>query len=125
MPHYSKIDKNNIVIDVKKMTEDEHKNLEDKEKWLKTCYNCYGGEYYPYDKSLTDDTDAYRKNYGGIGYTYYKEIDAFVSPPLYPSWLIDKKTALWVAPIKKPDDNKTYLWDEKNKKWFVHNETLS
>ena len=51
----------------------------------------------------------------GIGYTYNKELDAFIPPKPYASWLLDTDTGLWNAPIAKPEGN--YSWNEDNQSW--------
>jgi len=53
--------------------------------WKQTSYNC-----------------SFRKNYAGIGYTYDEDRDAFISPKLYNSWILNESTCLWEAPIPYP-----------------------
>jgi hypothetical protein len=57
-----------------------------------------------------------RKNYAGIGYTYRADIDAFVAPQPFPSWVLNDK-AQWTAPVPMPDDGKRYGWDESTTSW--------
>ena len=69
--------------------------------WLKTSYN-----------------GNIRKNYAGIGYKYEKELDAFVPPKPFESWILEENSCQYVAPIPFPEGNqKTYFWDEKDKNW--------
>jgi len=66
-----------------------------------------------------------RKNYAGIGYTYNEDIDAFVPPKPYASWVLDNDTAQWNAPVAMPEDAgtgeppKRYSWDEPTTSWVV------
>jgi hypothetical protein len=62
-----------------------------------------------------------RKNYAGIGYSYNADIDAFVPPQPYASWVLDNDTAQWNAPVAMPEDagtgDKRYTWDEATTSW--------
>lgn len=78
--------------------------------WIKTSYNTYAGIHALGKKPL-------RKNYAGIGFTYDKELDAFIPPKVYPSWILDEETCTWIAPVEYPIDGKIYTWDELSKEW--------
>jgi hypothetical protein len=78
-------------------------------EWIQTSYNTHGGQH-PNNTPL-------RKNYAGIGYTYNRELDAFIPPKPYASWSLDEETCLWNAPVAKPEDNKNYFWDEETLSW--------
>ena len=54
----------------------------------------------------------------GIGYTYDKTRDAFISPKHYPSWLLDEATCQWAAPVAYPTDGKDYTWNEDTTNWI-------
>jgi hypothetical protein len=79
-------------------------------EWIQTSYNTHGGQH-------TLGGTPLRKNYAGIGYTYDKTLDAFIPPKPYASWILDKETCLWNAPIAYPDDNKSYRWNEDTLSW--------
>ena len=57
-----------------------------------------------------------RKNYAGIGYTYRSDIDAFVPPQPYASWVLNAN-AQWEAPTPMPTDGQMYSWDEATTSW--------
>jgi hypothetical protein len=64
-----------------------------------------------------------RVRYAGIGYSYNAQLDAFVPPKPYASWVINNTTANWEAPTPMPVvEGKTYYWDEETTSW-VENET--
>ena len=51
--------------------------------WVQTSYNTYGGVHYGLDATgsyVADGGTQLRKNYAGIGYTYDRSKDAFISP---------------------------------------------
>jgi hypothetical protein len=100
MAHFAKIDENNIVTQVVV--------VDNKEKilggtWKQTSYN-----------------GNMRKNYAGIGYTYRADIDAFVPPKPFPSWLLNAD-AQWEPPVAMPTDGQMYTWDEENINWILTN----
>ena len=114
MAHFAKIDENNVVTQVvvvdNKDTADasgvekEHIGAAHLEKilggtWKQTSYN-----------------GNTRKNYAGIGYTDRADIDAFVPPKPFASWLLNAD-AQWEAPVAMPTDGKMYSWDEATISW--------
>ena len=78
--------------------------------WIQTSYNTFGG------KHLLGGTPL-RKNFAGIGFTYDSELDAFIPPKPYTSWVLDTDSCLWNAPIAYPEDGEKYIWDEENVAW--------
>lgn len=58
-----------------------------------------------------------RKNFAGIGFTYDAELDAFIGPKPFPSWILNQETCKWQAPISYPTDGLIYKWDEANAAW--------
>lgn len=102
MSHFAKIDSNNIVTEVIVAEQDFINSgaVGDSFLWIQTSYN-----------------GNFRKNYAGIGFTYDKERDAFISPKPYPSWTLDEDTCLWECPVAYPDDGNMYIWNETDKQW--------
>jgi hypothetical protein len=76
--------------------------------WIQTSYNTRGGQH-------TLGGTPLRKNYAGIGYTYNTDLDAFIPPKPYASWVLDEETCLWNAPVAKPEGN--YTWNEDEQSW--------
>src|SRR5210317_11635 len=56
--------------------------------WLQTSYNTIGGVH-------NNDRTPFRKNYAAIGYTYDEDIDAFIPPKPYASWILNEDTCQW------------------------------
>lgn len=118
MAHYAFLDENNIVTEV--ITgKDEGEEGRDWEQWYgefrgqvckRTSYNTIGGVH-------TNGGTPFRKNYAGIGYTYRADIDAFVPPKPFASWILNAD-AQWEAPIAMPTDGKMYSWDEATTSWI-------
>jgi len=79
-------------------------------EWIQTSYNTHGNQH-PENRPL-------RGNYAGIGYIYDRQNDVFYAPQPYLSWVLNKETWLWQAPVPMPDDGKFYQWDETTKSWI-------
>jgi hypothetical protein len=58
-----------------------------------------------------------RNQYAGKGYEYHQDIDSFVSKKPYDSWTLNKDKKRYEAPTPRPDDDKSYEWDERDKQW--------
>ena len=78
--------------------------------WIQTSYNTQGGVH-------TAGGTPLRKNYAGIGFLYMADIDAFVPPKPFDSWVLNAESGTWQAPIPRPNDGKNYIWDEEILNW--------
>lgn len=76
--------------------------------WVKTSYNTFAGIHQLGGTPL-------RKNFAGIGYSYRADLDAFVPPKPFPSWILNLETCLWDAPSPKPAGS--FTWDESTLSW--------
>ncbi len=76
------------------------------------CEKLFGGTW-----KQTSYNGNFRKNYAGIGYTYNADMDAFIPPPPYPSWVLNNDTAQWEAPVPMPGGS--MLWDETTGSWVA------
>ena len=88
-------------------------------EWIQTSYNTMGGVHYNENSNTpsADQSKALRKNFAGIGYTYNAQLDAFIPPKPYNSWVLDNDTGTWKAPVTRPTDGNVYIWNESNKSW--------
>jgi len=86
-------------------------------EWIQTSYNTSGGAHYDPNTGKPDGKEALRKNTAGIGYSYDKDLDAFIPPQPYKSWKLNRETALWEAPVPMPEDGKRYSWNDKDQSW--------
>lgn len=127
MAHWSKINDDNVVTQIF-ITDDNDKAFHQQwltdtygGRWIETSFNTFAGVHTDPETHVqtTDSTKAFRKNYGGIGYTYDDARDAFIPPKRFASWILDEETCVWVPPIAKPDDGQTYRWDEQTVSWVV------
>jgi len=88
-------------------------------KWIQTSYNTRGGVHYNPEtgEPSQDQTKALRKNFASIGFTYSEQLDVFIPPKPYASWVLDEETCLWNAPVAMPTDDKRYEWNEDSLMW--------
>ena len=111
MAHFAEIDENKIVVRVLVIAnEQEHRGQEFLANelglggtWIQTSYN-----------------SKIRGNFAGAGYVYLSEEDLFMPPKPFDSWLLDKESASWVAPISKPEpiEGGYYTWDDDSQAWI-------
>ena len=123
MAHFSKLNNDNVVIDVLVIDNvDLHfldfpsseglgiqicRNLTGHQKWRQTSYNC-----------------NFRNIYGAIGCTYDEVKDVFIPSQVFSSWKLNETTNEWEAPIAFPSNVETdneepmsVFWDEDNLRW--------
>ena len=101
MSHFVKIDSTNTVTEGIVAEQDFINSglVGDSFLWIQTSYN-----------------NNFRKQYAGVGYTYDKANDVFISPKPYPSWALDASFD-WQPPTAMPDDDKDYTWNEDTTTW--------
>lgn len=117
MAHFAKLDETNTVTEIIVLNNDVVENLpfpESEPVGVSFCQNLFGGNW-----KQTSYNRSFRKNYASINGVYDADLDAFIPPKPYPSWLLDTNTCLWSPPIPYPDDGKLYRWDEPSLSWVV------
>ena len=121
MAHFAQLDENNVVTQVIVVDNKDCSDANGVEKesiGIAFCERLFGGNW-----KQTSYNGNKRKNYAGIGYTYNADIDAFVPPKPFASWLLNNDTAQWEAPVPIPADSgtgeppKTYAWNEETLSW--------
>lgn len=108
MAHFAEIDSNNIVQRVLVVSNDlEHRGQDFLAQdlglggtWIQTSYN-----------------GNFRKNFASIGYSYDESRNAFISPKIFNSWILNEDTCQWEPPITYPTDDLIYEWDEEIINW--------
>jgi hypothetical protein len=116
MAHYAFIDENNIVTNVITGREEDEivDGISDWEtyyseivgqKCLRTSWNTLEGEHRA-------GGTPFRGNFAGVGMIYHEDIDAFVDPKPFSSWVLNEEKARWEAPVPIPEENARYSWNE-------------
>lgn len=121
MAHYAQIDDNNIVLQV--LVADEIypdgktgsqwlvENIGG--RWIQTSYNTYHNAHKLNGTPL-------RGNFAGKGMTYDEDLDVFLYPKPFPSWVLNSNTFHWEAPVAEPTENpQDYQWDEEQLNWIA------
>ena len=117
MSHFAQIDANNVVTQVVVIDNKDTADASGVEKehiGAAFCERLFGGTW-----KQTSYNGNIRKNYAGIGYTYRADIDAFVPPKPFASWILNAD-AQWEAPVAMPTDGQMYSWDEATTSWKVN-----
>lgn len=110
MAHYAFVNDSNIVVDVI-VGKDESEIIDglSPEEWY--------GNFRNLRCIRTSYNANIRKNYAGIGYKYDVDLDAFIAPQPFSSWVLDEETCQWQAPVPMPNDEKMYYWNEELQEW--------
>ena len=116
MAHFAKLDENNVVTQVIVVSNRDTSDANGVEKehiGAAFCERLLGGTW-----KQTSYNGNMRKRYAGIGFLYNAELDAFIAPKPYASWVLNNTTADWEAPVTMPVvEGKTYTWDEPTLAW--------
>jgi hypothetical protein len=118
MAHFAKLDKNNKVISVH-IVANEVLDIENEEQtgidFLSNLHNHTNWKQTSYNSRI-------RKNYAGIDFIYDEQLDAFIPPQPYPSWVLNEEICQWQAPKPMPEGD-SWIWDEDFGDW-VNAKTL-
>lgn len=110
MAHFAQIDNNNVVQQILVVPDEQQHRGNDylsidlglSGTWIQTSYN-----------------GSIRKMFAGIGYTYNQELDIFLPPKPFPSWVLNSEKGEWESPIPRPEsvDGMVTIWDEETLSW--------
>jgi hypothetical protein len=112
MAHFAEINSDNIVVRVLVVPDEEEQR---------------GDEFLSIDLGLggtwvqTSYNGNIRKMFAGIGYTYNQELDIFLPPKPYNSWVLNETKGEWESPIERPEvtEGMVSIWNEENQQWDV------
>ena len=108
MAHWAEIDENNIVL---RVTVGDNNDSDEGYQWL---IDNLGGRWIK-----TSYNNNFKNKFAGIGYSYNEELDIFIEPSPFPSWIFNTETYKWEAPISIPKIDRGYFWDEENICWVL------
>ena len=125
MAHYAQLDENNIVTQVIVVSNEDLKDnngVESEDIGIAFCKKLLGAET---NWKQTSYNNSIRVRYAGIGYSYNAELDAFIAPKPFASWVLNEETADWVSPVgaaptlteAQVTARSYYTWDEENGEW--------
>lgn len=114
MAHFAELGQNNTVLRVIVVHNNElldEDGVEQEQKGADFCRRLFGGTWIQ-----TSYNGNIRKNFAAAGYHYSSELDAFIPPKRYESWVLDEDDCRWEPPVPMPE-NGVYVWDEPTLSW--------
>jgi hypothetical protein len=99
MAHFAKIDENNVVTQVIVVANEDTTDtngVEVEEIGVAFCKKLLGAET---NWKQTSYNNNFRVRYAGIGYSYNAELNAFIPPKPFASWVLVEETADWQSPL--------------------------
>lgn len=127
MAHFAQLDKNNIVINVIVVNDEDcidENNCENEEVAINYLKESIGENTI---WKQTSYNHRIRFRYAHIGGTYDSEYDVFLYPKPYPSWILNLETYDWNAIVSKPqlteeqiNNSQEYIWNESILNWQLH-----
>ena len=122
MAHFAELDENNIVLRVVVISNDEildESGRESEALGVARCRELFGENTNWVQTSYNAN---FRKNYACVGEPYVPEDDAFMEVKPFDSWVLNKETYRYEAPVPTPDpseyEGSVLYWDEENKRWL-------
>jgi hypothetical protein len=120
MSHFAQIDENNIVTQVIVVANEDIQDangVEVEEIGVAFCKKLLGAET---NWKQTSYNNNFRVRYAGIGYIFSEELNAFIPPKPWPSFVLNEETADWVSPLGAAPElteeeiasRSFYRWDE-------------
>ncbi len=127
MAHYAQLDENNVVTQVIVVSNDDCSDVngnEVEEIGVAFCKKLLGADT---NWKQTSYNNNIRVRYAGIGYSYNEELDAFVPPQPFASWVLNEETADWESPVgpapalteAEIEARSFYQWDEEGGAWVL------
>ena len=114
LEYFAIIDNTNTVFAVCTINQNDYKTNKQKIAFLQLIYgkNCQFVQTYK-------DSEK-RKNFAGIGYFYDENLDAFIPPKPYKSWVLNTEKYHYEAPKPLPDNENQYIWNEDKLNWTIY-----
>lgn len=131
MAHFAELDENNIVkrvLVIRDLDTTNQNGQEDESVGVSFLQNLYGQNTI---WKQTSYNNKIRHKYAGVGYTYREDLNVFISPSPYASWILNETTFEWDPPIPKPDDIivdntiTSYDWNENTLSWDEYVENIN
>jgi len=101
MAHFAQLDKNNIVLRVVKVSDVDTSDIYNNQVeqiGINFCRQIHGQDTI---WKQTSYNAVFRSSFACVGFTYDEDLDAFLAPKPYPSWVLDENN-VWTGPIERP-----------------------
>ena len=127
MAHFAQLDENNVVTQVIVVANEDTSDVngnEVEEIGVAFCKKLLGADT---NWKQTSYNNNFRVRYAGISYTYNAELDAFIAPKPFESWVLNTETADWESPVgpapalteAEIEARSFYRWDEEGGAWVL------
>ena len=125
MAHFAQLDENNVVTQVIVVANEDTSDVngnEVEEIGVAFCKKLLGADT---NWKQTSYNNNFRVRYAGIGYSFNAELDAFIAPKPFESWVLNTETADWESPVGSApalteaeiEARSFYRWDEEAGAW--------
>ena len=125
MSHFAQLDENNVVTQVIVVSNDDitdSNGVETESIGVAFCKKLLGADT---NWKQTSYNNNFRVRYAGIGYSFSEELNAFIPPRPFDSWILNEETADWESPVgpapalteAEIEARSFYQWDEENGEW--------
>lgn len=120
MAHFAQLDESNKVLEVIVVNNDvitDENGVEQEQLGIDFLRSLYGSNTNWVQTSYNHN---FRKQHAGIDCTYDPVNDVFITPPPYPSWVLDANFD-WEAPVPRPElgEDQYCVWNENTLSWDV------
>jgi len=121
MAHFAEVDQNDKVLRVVVVDDDVLRDADGRhnellgQTYLRKIFKNENSENKTWYQTSYNGT--LRVRFAGVGYTYNKELDAFLTPRPFESWLLNETTYSWEPPVDMPDNGNRYVWNEVIMEW--------
>lgn len=128
MAHFAQLNENNIVTQVIVVSNEDIQDangIESEEIGIAFCKNLFGANT---NWKQTSYNGNMRVNYAGVGCIYNEELDAFIPPKPFESWILNEETLNWESPVgpapalltdAELEAGSFYRWEEKPRAWVL------
>jgi hypothetical protein len=128
MAHFVRLDKNNIIIEVVYVGNQDildSNGNESEEIGQNICRGLRGTPNCIWKQ--TSYNNSFRCRYAGPGMVYDEEYDVFYYQKPYPSWVLNTQDFVWESPIPEPElteeereTESCYIWaEEPSPNWVL------
>jgi hypothetical protein len=125
MAHFAQLDENNVVTQVIVVANEDTSDVngnEVEEIGVAFCKKLLGADT---NWKQTSYNNTFRVRYAGIGYSFSEELNAFIPPRPFDSWVLNTETADWESPVgpapalteAEIEARSFYRWDEETGAW--------
>jgi hypothetical protein len=123
MAHYAELDENNIVKQVLYVDNQHILDENGNESEALGIAQCKEGLNNLNARLIrTSYSSSIRGRYASIGYSYDENLDLFLPPKPFDSWILNEETYEWEAPVAMPtnlEKGQYPSWNEESQSWEI------